>query len=143
VSARIADGTFTWDELPLVMSDRGEVTATAVGERIYLIGGLTPDRTLPDVDVFDPAGGEWSRAPDLSVGGVNHAMSVELDGTLYVFGGYLGPGWHTLPPWHSPFGTADGSPCRRCRNRERPAGRPPWPGACTWRAGFEATGSLR
>ncbi len=116
VSARIADGTFTWDELPSVMSDRGEVTATAVGERIYLIGGLTADRTLPDVDVFDPAGGKWSRAPDLPVG-VNHAMSAELDGTLYVFGGYLGPGlahpstmafalrddgWESLPPMPEP-----------------------------------------
>jgi hypothetical protein len=117
---RVATGAFSWEQLPPVTSDRGEVTAVALGRQIYLIGGLARDRTLPDVDVFDPARGAWSTGPDLPVG-VNHAMSAELDGTLYVFGGYLGPGlshpsamafalrgkrWEALPPMPEPRAAA-------------------------------------
>jgi non-specific serine/threonine protein kinase len=76
-----------WKRLRAAPSERTEVAAAAVGDRIWLLGGYAPDgATVATVEVYDTSGDAWSRGPDLPVA-VNHAMAATLDGVLYVAGG--------------------------------------------------------
>lgn len=110
-----------WETRSPAPTSRTEVTAAAVGARIFVIGGFAEDgTTVPAVQVYDAAADAWLDGPDLPVG-VNHPMSAVLDGTVYVFGGYLGPGlssptdrafalrgsrWIELPPMPEPRAAA-------------------------------------
>ena len=60
------------------------------GGRIWLAGGLSPfGEALTDVEVFDPATGEWSDGPALPAS-VHHAALVSDGERLLLIGGYLG-----------------------------------------------------
>jgi hypothetical protein len=53
------------------------------------VGGFTVDgTTVATVEVFDTRTGQWSAAQPLPVA-VDHPMAATVDGTVYVFGGYL------------------------------------------------------
>jgi non-specific serine/threonine protein kinase len=91
-SAAPADGEPAWRTLAPAPSERTEVAAAAVGERIWVLGGYAPDgATLATVEVYDTATDTWARGPDLPVA-VNHAMAATLDGVLYIAGGNDGDG---------------------------------------------------
>jgi hypothetical protein len=79
-----------WEVLEDAPFARLEMAVTAHGGRIWLAGGLSPlGEALTDVEIFDPATGEWSEGPSLPTG-VHHAALVS-DGTrLLLIGGYLG-----------------------------------------------------
>jgi N-acetylneuraminic acid mutarotase len=80
-------GEPAWRALAPVPTERTEVAAAAVGERIWVLGGYAPDgATLATAEVYDTATDSWARGPDLPVA-VNHAMAATLDGVLYVAGG--------------------------------------------------------
>jgi len=80
-------GGAAWRRLAPAPTERTEVAAAAVGRRIWVLGGYTPDgATVATAEVYDTATGSWSRGPDLPVA-VNHAMAASLDGVLYVAGG--------------------------------------------------------
>lgn len=72
---------------------RTEVSVTADGERIYLIGGFGPAEgeeraTAPRaMFAYDPTADRWTM-PDSIPEGLNHAGFVHLDGKLYIIGGY-------------------------------------------------------
>jgi len=58
--------------------------------RIWLAGGLSPfGEALTDVEIFDPATGEWSDGPALPAA-VHHAALVSDRDRLLLIGGYLG-----------------------------------------------------
>jgi hypothetical protein len=58
--------------------------------RIWLAGGLSPfGEALTDVEIFDPAIGEWSDGPALPAA-VHHAALVSDGNRLLLIGGYLG-----------------------------------------------------
>jgi hypothetical protein len=79
-----------WQSLAPAPSARSEVTAAALGTRIFVAGGLrTGGFTVDTVEIFDTATGQWTAGPGLPVG-VNHAMSAAAAGTVFVFGGYRG-----------------------------------------------------
>src|SRR5829696_6780997 len=99
-----------WRRLAPVPTERTEVTAAAVGRRIWVLGGYAPGgATLATAEVYDTAADTWARGPDLPVA-VNHAMAATLDGVLYVAGGndgtrpstqlarLDGDRWRTLAP---------------------------------------------
>lgn len=66
------------------------MAVTAHAGRIWLAGGLSPfGEALADVEVFDPATGEWSKGPSLP-GAVHHAALVSDGDRLLLIGGYLG-----------------------------------------------------
>jgi N-acetylneuraminic acid mutarotase len=103
-------GDPAWRRLAPAPSERTEVAAAAVGDRIYVLGGYAPDgATLATVEVYDTGADAWSAGPDLPVA-VNHAMAATLDGILHVAGGNDGGGpsrqvarldgaaWRTLAP---------------------------------------------
>ena len=80
-------GGAAWRRLAPVPTERTEVAAAAVGRRIWVLGGYTPDgATVATAEVYDTTTDSWSRGPDLPVA-VNHAMAATLDGVLYVAGG--------------------------------------------------------
>ena len=85
-------GEPAWRTLAPVPTERTEVAAAAVGDRIWVLGGYGPDgATLATAEVYDTTTDTWARGPDLPVA-VNHAMAATLDGVLYVAGGNDGDG---------------------------------------------------
>jgi Kelch motif protein len=69
---------------------RQEVTAAALGAKIYVAGGLLADgRATPRVEAFDVIARSWSRVASLPVA-LHHPMSVGFRGRLYVLGGITG-----------------------------------------------------
>lgn len=75
-----------WREVGEVPFTRRALDLTAVGERLYLLGGLTPEREFSrSVDVFDPRTTQWSSAPELPTRGFGVSAEAH-DGSLYVSG---------------------------------------------------------
>jgi N-acetylneuraminic acid mutarotase len=56
-----------WKSIPQPFKRRA-LTAVAVGTKVYVIGGLTPDGTDQRVDVLDVATGMWEAGPALPCG---------------------------------------------------------------------------
>ena len=65
--------------------------ATAAHEgRIWLAGGLSPlGEAVNEVEVYDPASGEWSSGPPLPTG-IHHSALVSDGERLLLIGGYIG-----------------------------------------------------
>jgi hypothetical protein len=78
-----------WRSLAPAPSQRTEVAAAATGARIVVTGGFRADgTTVSTVEILDTGSGGWEPGPPLPVP-VNHATSVTVAGTVYVFGGNL------------------------------------------------------
>ena len=91
-TAAPSPGEPAWRAMAAVPSERTEVAAAAVGDRIWVLGGYAPDgATLATAEVYDTSADRWARGPDLPVA-VNHAMAATLDGVLYIAGGNDGDG---------------------------------------------------
>jgi non-specific serine/threonine protein kinase len=79
-----------WQRLDDAPFARLEMATAAHDGRIWLAGGLSPlGEALTDVDVYDPATGEWTDGPSLPTG-VHHAALVSDGDRLLLVGGYLG-----------------------------------------------------
>jgi len=110
-------GEAGWVRLPDAPSLRTEVTATTRGPEVFVIGGFADDgRTVSTVEIYDAEQRSWRIGPNLPLA-VNHSMSATVDRSIYVLGGYLGPGlanpsdrafwlrggeWVELPPMPEP-----------------------------------------
>ena len=82
--------TAAWERIADAPFARLEMATAAHGGRIWLAGGLSPlGEALTDVEVLDPATGEWSDGPSLP-SGVHHAALVSDGSRLLLIGGYLG-----------------------------------------------------
>ncbi len=96
--------TEQWTKLPPMPTARGALTATAAGDRIYVIGGAAIpawDKTHTGLtlafggeqcaanEVFDLKTQRWSKANPM-LQGRNHLGSAHLDGKIYVIGGRVG-----------------------------------------------------
>jgi hypothetical protein len=77
-------------------------SASAVDGKIYIIGGVDADVHAPPsegflmVDVYDPATDTWATAADIPAGAPHHAADV-VDGKIYTFGRWMGPGEAIFP----------------------------------------------
>ncbi len=79
--------TNQWTSLAGMPTARGGATAQAVGESIYVIGGLdTNGDSVSTVEAFDLTAGTWSVVPSMPTARDN-AGSAVLNGKIYVFGG--------------------------------------------------------
>jgi N-acetylneuraminic acid mutarotase len=102
-----------WEALPPMPTPRGALSATAVGNKIYVIGGAKiptnqdqkdglvgggPVELLATVEMFDTMTGKWTTLAPMSLPR-NHHGSVQVDGKIYVIGGRVGScfsnGWST------------------------------------------------
>jgi N-acetylneuraminic acid mutarotase len=87
----------TWRQAASALIERTEVTATALDGKIYVIGGLVPQRlaemfTLPPavtdvVEEYDTATDRWTTKSPLPRG-LHHTAAVAVGGRVYVLGGY-------------------------------------------------------
>jgi hypothetical protein len=79
-----------WERLAPAPFARLEMAVAAHDGRIWLAGGLSPvGGALSDVDVLDPATGEWTVGPSLPTG-LHHAALVSDGDRLLLIGGYVG-----------------------------------------------------
>jgi non-specific serine/threonine protein kinase len=79
-----------WQELAPAPLARLEMATAAHDGRIWLAGGLSPlGEAVSEVEIFDPASGEWSSGPALPTG-IHHAALVSDGDRLLLLGGYLG-----------------------------------------------------
>jgi len=83
----------SWTEFPESPFQRSEVTATAVGNKIYVFGGFDTDfdGALTKVEIFDVISNTWSNTTDLPVG-LHHTSATTYNGYIYLVGGYIA-GW--------------------------------------------------
>ncbi len=79
-----------WEVLEDAPFARLEMAVTAHDGRIWLAGGYSPTgEALTEVEIFDPATGEWSEGPSLPTG-VHHAALVSDGERMMFIGGYIG-----------------------------------------------------
>ncbi len=85
----------TWVELSPTPIKRTESSSALVGDKIYLLGGFTPNGISNKVDVWDPESGTWSRIIPLPRG-LHHTTASVVDGKLYVIGGFDSGTWRSV-----------------------------------------------
>lgn len=87
-----AASTLTWKVLREAPTGRTEVTAAAAAGGVYVVGGFVEGgATVDTVEIYDTQRDTWVTGPPLPIK-VNHAMAASDGDTVFVFGGYAGPG---------------------------------------------------
>ena len=111
----------TWDPVDSVANlatARGDMALAASAGKLYAIGGYDSSwDAVAATEVFDPATGAWSAAAVLPNAGKGDISAVEIDGVIYVPGGWntkfkdelvaydaAGNSWTTLAPMQAPRG---------------------------------------
>jgi N-acetylneuraminic acid mutarotase len=86
--ARVYDpASGQWMALSPMNAARGGATARAIGNKIYVVGGLDVDgASLDTMEIYDPATDDWTDGPSMAVRRDNPG-SAAVNGKLYVFGG--------------------------------------------------------
>ncbi|MEM7199649.1 MAG: kelch repeat-containing protein [Planctomycetota bacterium] len=86
LAADLTHRPIEWRELPAPPFERRAFSIAAHGNKLYALGGLTPDRDMPRVcHVFDPAKNTWSEGPELPGRGFGVAANT-MNGRLYASG---------------------------------------------------------
>ena len=81
------DGT-SWTDLAPMPVARGGATAQAIGNKIYVMGGMDPNGvSLDTVSVYDITTDSWSSAAAMGTRRDNPGSATFADGKIYVFGG--------------------------------------------------------
>src|SRR5215467_14618379 len=81
-----------WNMAPPLPTPMGETEGAAVGNKLYVMAGLSPatGRPIGAVYVFDTSTNAWTtRNPMLLP--AHHIMTAVLNGKIYVFGGFTSP----------------------------------------------------
>lgn len=82
-----------WTDLTAAPTPMSEVAAAAFAGQVWAAGGLTEQGDpAAAVQIFDPPTDSWSMGPELPEA-VHHAALVSTGDTLYLVGGYVGPGF--------------------------------------------------
>ena len=80
----------TWQNGPSMLAARSGFGATVVDGKIVVAGGelldRQPWRALSSVEIYEPAGGQWSLLPELPVG-LHGFPLASADGRVYAIGG--------------------------------------------------------
>lgn len=104
---------YEWHSLPESPAPRQEQSTAAVGDRVYIIGGITSNfpytpatikepveiRPVSDVAFYDIKQQTWALAAPLPVS-INHGNVASVGGKLYLLGGLSGTNmssWNGLP----------------------------------------------
>ena len=108
----------TWDSVANLATARGDMALAASAGKLYAIGGYGPFwGAVDETEVFDPATGAWSAAAVMPHSGKGDISAVEIDGVIYVPGGWntkfkdelvaydaARDSWTTLAPMQAPRG---------------------------------------
>lgn len=76
-----------WQRAPDARIMRQQVAAAAVGDVVYVAGGLLQSNATRQVEVFDPVVDQWRRVDPLPIR-LHHAMAVGYQGDFVVIGGW-------------------------------------------------------
>ena len=72
---------------------RTEVTATLVGDNIYVIGGLDKSgKVLDTAEVYNIKNNSWNTVTPLPQP-LHHTAATTFNGSIYVIGGYTNNNW--------------------------------------------------
>jgi N-acetylneuraminic acid mutarotase len=80
----------TWTLGEEMLTNRTEITASVINDKIYVIGGADyrADGAVDTVEIYDPNTNQWTNGAPLPYV-LDHAPSVVYDGKIYVVGGFL------------------------------------------------------
>ncbi len=78
--------TDTWTKKADMPTPRLALSTTAVGGKIYAIGGGAPLNPLPTVEVYDPATDTWTKKPDMPTAR-GELSACAVGGKIYAIGG--------------------------------------------------------
>lgn len=87
--AAAQDVAGAWTQAPALPTPRSEMKAAALDGRVYVPGGLGPQRTLGVLEWFDPEAEAWASGAPLPEP-VHHPGVTAAAGRLLVMGGYTG-----------------------------------------------------
>lgn len=91
----VLEPDLTWIESASPEAARGEAACAVDDGSLLLAGGFVDgpgNQVTASVEVYDRTSDAWSPAPDLPTP-VHHTQVAAVDGTFYVLGGYVGPGF--------------------------------------------------
>jgi len=81
-----------WERGAPLLTVRSEVAGAVVGDRIYVVGGLTPTGVTDAVEEYDPAADRWRMRARLPQP-IHHPSAATVNGRLYVIGGFVARGF--------------------------------------------------
>jgi N-acetylneuraminic acid mutarotase len=87
--ARYDPSADRWQVLPRLPVATRAAAATALGGRVYVVGGTTATGNTAATWAYDPRGQRWRRLAPMPAPRFNHGV-VALGDRLYVLGGYAG-----------------------------------------------------
>lgn len=83
----------SWSEGAAMPTARSEITATNIGDDIYVIGGLDESgNTLDIVEVYNVKNNSWKSIASLPQP-LHHTAAASYDGKIYVVGGFISREW--------------------------------------------------
>ncbi|MDH3257754.1 MAG: galactose oxidase, partial [Nitrospinota bacterium] len=91
-STTLAQQPGTWQLLSETPTARTEVAVVNHQDKIYLIGGFTPNGISDQVEVYDPKTKSWSTVAPLPKPR-HHTTAVSTNGKIYVVGGFSSGMW--------------------------------------------------
>jgi N-acetylneuraminic acid mutarotase len=91
-ASTLAQPSGDWKILPPTPTARTEVAVVNHQDKIYLIGGFTPNGISDQVEVYDPQTKRWSKAAPLP-SSRHHTTAVSTHGKIYAIGGFSSGMW--------------------------------------------------
>jgi N-acetylneuraminic acid mutarotase len=91
-ASMLAQEAGDWKLLPPTPTARTEVAVVNHQDKIYLIGGFTPNGISEQVEVYDPKTKAWAKAAPLPASR-HHTTAVSTNGKIYVIGGFSSGMW--------------------------------------------------
>lgn len=89
----LAQNLGTWEILPPTPTSRTEAAVAILDQKIYIIGGFSPQGVTDLVEIFDLATGEWYEGAPLPEPR-HHAAIAVTDDTLFIIGGFTSGFWN-------------------------------------------------
>lgn len=80
-------GTWTLTSNSMKRARYAQQATILLDGRVLVTGGQDSNTILGNVDIYDPATGEWGSAPDMLAARIGHTMTLLLDGRVLVVGG--------------------------------------------------------
>ena len=79
-----------WEQGEPMPTNRTEIVAEKIGDRIYVLGGADylKDGIMNTVEIFDPVNNTWIQSTPLPIS-IDHTAVVSYDGKLFLVGGFL------------------------------------------------------
>ena len=83
----------SWSEGATMPTARSEITATNIGDDIYVFGGFDGSGDVLDVvEVYNIKNNSWKSAAPLPVP-LHHTAATSYEGKIYVIGGFISREW--------------------------------------------------